>query len=44
MAFFAATEDRLLPSGEVTGKAAYMVLNETPDNSGIELLRTDNNC
>jgi len=43
MAFFAATEDRLLPSGEVTGKAAYMVLNETPDNSGIELLRTDNN-
>ncbi len=40
MAFFAAMEDRILPSGEMTGGAAYMAICETPDNSGIELLRT----
>lgn len=39
MAFFAATEDRVLPSGEVTGGASYVAICETPDNSGIELLR-----
>lgn len=41
MAFFAAMEDRLLPSGESTGGAAYLAICETPDNSGIELLRAD---
>ena len=41
MAFFAAQADRVLPSGETTGGAAYLAINETPDNSGIELLRAD---
>ncbi len=41
MSFFAAQEDRTLPSGEATGGAAYLAICETPDNSGIELLRTD---
>ena len=39
MAFFAAMEDKVLPSGEATGGAAYLAINETPDNAGIELLR-----
>ena len=41
MAFFATMEDKVLPSGEATGGAAYLAINETPDNSGIELLRAD---
>jgi hypothetical protein len=39
MAFFAAMEDKILPTGEATGGAAYLAICETPDNSGIELLR-----
>ncbi|MDA3925428.1 MAG: hypothetical protein PF904_12090 [Kiritimatiellae bacterium] len=39
MAFFAAMEDKIMPSGEASGNAAYMAINETPDNSGIDLLR-----
>jgi len=41
MAFFAAMEDKVLPSGEATGGAAYLAICETPDNAGIELLRAD---
>ena len=41
MAFFAAQEDKILPSGEATGGAAYLAICETPDNSGIELLRAE---
>ena len=41
MGFFAAMEDKILPSGEATGGAAYLAICETPDNSGIELLRAD---
>ena len=41
MAFFAAMEDKALPSGEATGGAAYLAICETPDNSGIDLLRAD---
>jgi len=41
MAFFAAMEDKVLSSGEATGGAAYMAICETPDNSGIELVRAD---
>jgi len=39
MAFFAVAEDRVLPSGESRGGPAYMTICETPDNSGVELLR-----
>ena len=39
MAFFAVQEDRVLKSGESTGGSAYMAICETPDNSGIHLLR-----
>lgn len=39
MAFFAAAEDRILPSGESVGGPAYMAICETADNSAIELLR-----
>lgn len=41
MAFFAAMEDKTLPSGEATGGSAYLAICETPDNSGIELLRAE---
>ena len=43
MAFFATTEDRILRSGESTGGSAYIAICETPDNSGIELLRAVRN-
>ncbi len=39
MAFFAAAEDRIMPSGEATSGSAYVAICETADNSGIELLR-----
>lgn len=39
MAFFASAEDRILRSGESTGGSAYMAICETPNNSGIELMR-----
>ena len=41
MAFFAAMEDKVLPSGAATGGAAYLAICETPDNSGIDLLRAE---
>ncbi|NLF99342.1 MAG: hypothetical protein GX565_04245 [Lentisphaerae bacterium] len=41
MAFFAAMEDKVLPSGAATGDAAYLAICETPDNAGIDLLRAE---